>query len=209
MALPPEAEYPQEIRDQLTRRAKMALRKRMKAVRATIPPEAIAERSERIVQRVIALESYITAKNIALFVAMPHEVNLNALALHAHAAGKHVAVPVVMPEDPTLVFRSWMHGEKIYPLEKSAWGIEEPTEQSPVMPYDQIDVLMVAALGVGENGHRLGYGKGHYDRIIPRCTRAKSIVVAFDFQMLAEIPVFESDRACDIVVTDRHTIVIS
>jgi 5-formyltetrahydrofolate cyclo-ligase len=209
MSLPLDSEYSPDAIALLTHRAKAALRKRLKSIRAAVPADALAQRSARIVERVIALEYYQRAATVALFAAMPQEVHLDSLAEHAFAQHKHVVAPVVMATEPTLVFRTWMKQPERYALHKSDWGIREPTEQSPVVAYDEIDLLIVAALAVGENGHRLGYGKGHYDRIIPRCTRAKTIVVAFDFQMLAEIPVTERDRACDVVVTDERTIVIS
>ncbi len=209
MTLPPETEYPEEILFKLTMRAKTAMRGRLKALRAATPADAIATRSASIVERVKELAIYQSAKTIAMFVAMPQEVHLATLAEHARAQGKHVALPIVMQSEPSIVFRSWMHNEQVFALQKSSWGLQEPTETAPHVAYEDIDLVIVPALGVGENGHRIGYGKGHYDRVLPRCTRAKSVVVAFDFQLLAEIPVFESDRACDVVVTDRQTIIVS
>jgi len=63
----------------------------------------------------------------------------------------------------------------------------------------------VPALAVASSGHRLGYGSGFYDATLPDfCPPALSIVVAYDFQLLAELPVSAHDIACDIVVTDAR-----
>ncbi len=66
---------------------------------------------------------------------------------------------------------------------------------------------MVPALAVTDTDHRLGYGRGFYDVTLPDfCPPALSVVVAFDFQLLAELPVLEHDVACEVVVTDARVI---
>ena len=63
------------------------------------------------------------------------------------------------------------------------------------------------ALQVDDRGHRIGYGAGFYDRTLPRfAPPARAVVVAFDFQLIPEVPVTEGDVALDIVVTDERVI---
>jgi 5-formyltetrahydrofolate cyclo-ligase len=68
----------------------------------------------------------------------------------------------------------------------------------------------VPALAVSSAGHRLGYGVGFDDATLPDfCPPAASLIVAFDFQLLAELPTLDHDFACDLVVTDARTLAVS
>jgi 5-formyltetrahydrofolate cyclo-ligase len=67
----------------------------------------------------------------------------------------------------------------------------------------EVQVVVVPALAVASDGHRLGYGAGYYDATLPDlCPPARSIVVAFDFQRMMELPITPNDLRCDDIVTD-------
>ena len=73
-----------------------------------------------------------------------------------------------------------------------------------------MDFAVVPALTANRAGYRIGYGAGFYDRTLPRfAPPAFTIIVAFDFQLIAEVPVTDGDVGCDMVVTDRNTLRIA
>jgi len=204
MSLLPE--IPDELRDQLAFRAKRELRKRMRSLRAALPQSALQERSSLIAARVLELDAWKRAATVALFSSMPDEVQCEALVAAARASGKRVVLPVVVDDEPGLRFRlGWAEGRE-YPRAMSAFGIEEPTEESPLVAFDSIDLVLVPALALADNGQRIGYGRGYYDRTLPRCARARWVAVAFDFQMLAEVPTRSGDVAVHAIVTDKRVI---
>jgi 5-formyltetrahydrofolate cyclo-ligase len=200
MSLLPE--IPEELRDQLAFRAKRELRKRLRSVRAAMPAAAIEARSRSLCERIAAMDVFRRAETLALFASRSDEVQCASLEHLARASGKRVALPVVIDEEPGLRFRARWDGTREHPLETSAYGIEEPIAEAPEVPYEALDLIVVPALGVDDRGHRIGYGRGYYDRVLPRCTRAVRVAVAFEFQLLAEIPTRAGDVACDLVVTD-------
>jgi 5-formyltetrahydrofolate cyclo-ligase len=53
-------------------------------------------------------------------------------------------------------------------LELTKWGMTEPKHGEKVLP-DNIDAVIVPLLLFDDSGHRLGYGKGFYDRFLGRC----------------------------------------
>ena len=62
------------------------------------------------------------------------------------------------------------HLESIYyegpqQLQTSAWGIQEPRQGVPTPP-EKIDLVLVPLLAFDRRGHRVGYGKGYYDRLL-------------------------------------------
>jgi 5-formyltetrahydrofolate cyclo-ligase len=68
-------------------------------------------------------------------------------------------------------------------------------------------LVVVPALAVAATGHRLGYGGGFYDAMLPDfCPPAIAVVVAFDFQLVAELPAEPHDVQCGVIVTDARTL---
>ncbi len=187
-------------------RAKAALRKRYRSLRAAVPTAAAAARSQRIAERVMSLAPWHTAPTIALFRSLHDEVDTAALVADARQRGATVCLPVVVGDRPELELRVAWRGDASWPLKAGVWGIEEPVASAPVVPHGEVDLIVVPCLAVDPNGHRLGYGRGYYDRTLRLTTRAVSVAVAFDFQLIAEIPCEAHDVAVDWVVTDTRTL---
>jgi 5-formyltetrahydrofolate cyclo-ligase len=53
-------------------------------------------------------------------------------------------------------------------LELNTWGIPEPKEGIPT-PIDKIDAVLVPLLAFDMQGHRVGYGRGFYDKFLDQC----------------------------------------
>ncbi len=58
--------------------------------------------------------------------------------------------------------------EGVHQLEKNSWGILEPKQGIPT-PAEKIDLVLVPLLAFDRIGHRVGYGKGFYDRFLKDC----------------------------------------
>ncbi len=182
---------------------KAELRARMRAIRRAIPADARAARSAKIVDRVIALPAYAGASVVAAFEPLRCEVDLRALVARAVAEGKTVALPRVDLDAEEIVLHRWSPGD---PLEEGPFGLREPKTTAEVIDPARVELVLCPALAVDERGHRIGYGRGYYDRLLPRCTSAQACVVAFDFQLVAEVPSMPGDVPAAIVVTDARTL---
>lgn len=64
-------------------------------------------------------------------------------------------------------------------LARNDWCIPEPAEGEPVRP-DEMDVVIVPLVCADARGHRVGYGKGFYDRFLKKC-RPDCIKVGLSF----------------------------
>jgi 5-formyltetrahydrofolate cyclo-ligase len=63
-----------------------------------------------------------------------------------------------------------------------------------------IDVVLVPGVAFDAQGHRLGRGKGYYDRFLQSVSDIKKIGVCFDFQKVESVPAEAHDVVVDIVV---------
>ncbi len=182
-------------------RAKVALRQRARALRNSIPRDAVGERSARIAARIEALPGVGAAGAVALFwpIEGRNEVDLTGLDARLRARQKRIAYPSIDPDTRVMTFR---FVDDPAAMEERGLGFREPDPSAPEALA--LDVIVVPALQIDGRGHRIGYGAGFYDRTLPRfCPPAVSVGVAFSFQLIAEVPVTEGDVAVSLVVTDE------
>jgi 5-formyltetrahydrofolate cyclo-ligase len=201
--LKPEDELP--IRFQ----AKRELRKRLSNVRKLLPLDARREANAAICE---ALRPFLEgARTIALFRAIGSkgEIDLTPIHLEARAKGIRVAYPAIdtSPDDDVPIGEATMSFRFADSLAERGHGFEEPSEDAE--RAESLDVIVVPALAFDERGHRLGYGAGLYDRTLPRFPGAKTVGVAYDFQLLMEVPQTEGDVPVQRIVTDKRTIEVA
>ncbi len=117
--------------------------------------------------------------------------------------GTRVLVPVVTGATPL----DWC--EFPAPLRRGALGIDEPIGvRLGVRAISQVDAVLVPALAVGRDGHRLGRGGGHYDRtlalltaLVVKTAMPHRIAVVFDDEVLDAVPFDALDQRVSAVVT--------
>lgn len=134
------------------------------------------------------------AKTILLYYPLPDEVDVRPLIDTLVLQGKRVLLPkVISDSELTLhLYRSKAD------LVKGAFGIMEPTSEEISPNYiEDTAVAIVPGMAFDAKGHRLGRGKGYYDRLLSRIPYIYKVGVCFHFQILKDIP------------TDPHDIVMN
>lgn len=188
----------------IARTVKAELRKRMRGLRNTMPASACLARSARIVASLELLPELVAARHVAVFYPIEerHEVDLRVLDAALRERGVSVYYPSIDPVTRDMTFRLVTDLES---LEERGLGFREPADSAPVATT--LDVVVVPCLAADPTGYRLGYGAGFYDRTLPAfCPPAFAVAVAFDYQLLAEIPKSPLDVAVAAVVTDARTL---
>ncbi len=134
------------------------------------------------------------------------EVDLRALDVQARALGKAVYYPFV-ERSAQRVRTGFRFTHSCAELELGSERFAQPPESADEAKRGDIDLVIVPALAVASTGHRIGYGMGFYDATLPDvCPPARSLVVAYAFELLAELPFGPTDVACQLIVTDEHTL---
>lgn len=189
----------------LREHAKRELRSRMRSVRGVLPSAACAERSARAIAHLSELPEVKAARTIVGFSAIQKELDLAALLSEARAQGKRVGLPrVVQPEDgPALLDLLALNDE---PLVEGAFGVLEPPPSAPRIEEAGVDVILVPGLAFDAQGHRIGYGRAFYDRLLPTLPNAFRVGVGYDFQLVVELPVDPHDVPLHCIVTDARVL---
>ena len=184
---------------------KANLRPRMKSAVAALSDEERHEASGRACERLVGLEPFRHAAVVMLYMPLAREVDLTPLAIRCFQSGKTVCVPKV----------DWKR-QDMAPVEVTSFddhvmeiddhGLRSPRESRPILP-DLINLVVVPGLAFDVSGNRLGRGGGYYDRFLRRLRRsATRIGLAFDLQVIDQVPADDRDMSVDAVVTERRVI---
>ena len=185
--------------------AKKRLREKLRALRAALPESRVAERSALICERLLAHPSFANPAGVALFwpILKRREVDLRAVDVALRLRNVPVCYPFMERCKDGSLLTGFRFVNRVEQLTTAGGAFAQPPKSAPVALRGEVDIVVVPALAVTLDGHRLGYGSGFYDATLPDlCPPGKSVVVAFDFQRMVELPTEPHDLRCDFVVTD-------
>ena len=85
--------------------------------------------------------------------------------------------------------------------------LEPDPEKCKTLPVDCIDIAIIPGVAFDEKGARIGGGTGFYDRLIPDLPiTTRKVALAFEDQIIQQIPMESHDKYVDIIVTDKRII---
>ncbi len=184
--------------------AKQAIRKEVLEKRKAIDLWQKKDWDEKIVASIMAHPLYEKASAIMLYMAMPQEISVDLLVEVAISAGKKVGLPRVNRQAKRLHVHQFAKDDQLI---AGVYGIREPDAGAPEMHLSEFDLLIMPGLAFGENGERIGYGGGYYDRLIDQQDdRPFLLAVAYDWQLYPKLPVTPEDQRIDGVVTPTKVI---
>ena len=137
------------------------------------------------------------ADTVVAYYSLDDEVDTHGFIDELLADDKTVYLPRVISDDEMVLCRYAGPDS----LSKGAYGIMEPIGEP--MPADaHIDAVLVPGMAFDGKGHRLGRGKGYYDRFLSSLSRPlpQLLGVCFDFQKVETVPTEPFDFSVDVVV---------
>ncbi len=157
----------------------------LKAAAAQDPAGRRSAALRRLLAPLLRPEKPLT---VAVYAALPHEVDL--LPLLDEYPQHRFCFPRCGARHRMVFHRVTDPAAQLAP---AALGIPAPAEDLPVVAPQDFDLVLVPGLAFTEEGARLGYGGGYYDRFLPLCTHACIAAAAFAEQMLPHVPTDEHD----------------
>ena len=171
---------------------KKTLRQQIRALKKQHSPEELLIQSENILQKLSVHPRFLEAEKVMLYASLPDEVQtLDFIETWRHR--KTIILPTVV-------------GDDIIPVElaenvtfaEGDFHIPEPQNH----PYTgDFNLIVVPGMAFDSNGHRLGRGRGYYDRFLAQHPDVHTIGLCFDFQLLPEIPSEPHDRNIDEIIS--------
>jgi 5-formyltetrahydrofolate cyclo-ligase len=180
---------------------KRSLRQQMLARRRALSHGEWQAFSRSAQLQFLSLEEYVQAGCIALYAPAHNEIDTSLILADAVAADKRVLYPAVCGHE--MVLRQVTGLEC---LSRGCFGILEPCPTGDDHLADRVDLFVIPGVAFDCRGHRIGYGKGFYDRFLQHPGRTAHLVgLCHDFQVIeGDIPADSHDIRMEIIVTDRR-----
>jgi len=137
---------------------------------------------------------------ISIYWPLGDELDPLPLLRQLHASGHAMVLPVMLGAGKPLVFKRWQPGDQ---LQDAGFGTKEPLDDQPQLDPD---VILAPLLAFDQQGYRLGYGGGFYDRTLGQLRQHKQVKVfglAFAEQEVDLVVRGEYDQALDGMVTPK------
>ena len=148
----------------------------MKAKRKNLSSEYVIKNSEMICSKIINLDIYRKSRTLLCYIAMNNEADLGYLIESASSDGKQVFFPKVISHDTFVLDPE----ADIYP-----------------------DLIIVPAIAIDRNFHRLGYGRGYFDRYLKKAKNSHKLGVCLDEFLLDDVFPEIHDVALDTIITEK------
>ncbi len=178
---------------------KSQLRQDYRARRAALSEIAYRQKNQQLVERLLAAHDFAGTVHCFLPNERQREVDTWPIVRRLWTMpGVRVLAPRCGDTDNTLSHHDLCPET---PLENNRWGIPEPVGGQEC-PASSIDWVLVPLLAFDRRGHRVGYGKGFYDRFLAGCrSDARKIGLSLFAPVVAIDDIGSQDVALDAVVT--------
>ena len=184
---------------------KRQLRQTLLAARPALFAEPAAQRAPHAIRdRFLEAFTPAPATVVSAFWPMADELDMRPLLEALYARGCVCALPVVVKPRAPLVFRQWTPGDV---LTASAFGVAEPAAECAILAPA---IAVVPLLAFDDQGYRLGYGGGFYDRTLAQLRSSgapfTAVGVGLAGQRLPALPRETFDQPLDWVLTEQGII---
>lgn len=187
-------------------RGKDELRKRVLAARDALAKDEAkaAALSQAACERAAALPEVAHAATVLAFASFGSELETTPLLRWALESGKRLCLPRIAGPR---AMRALQVTDLERDLQPGRWDIREPRPELPEIPAAELDVVIVPGSIFDPAGGRCGYGGGFYDTYLP-LTRPGTprVALAFELQMVPEVPLEAHDLRVDAVVTEARVV---
>lgn len=182
---------------------KNELRVKIRAAVRSLLPEKRRSDSEKLCVVLRAQPFFQSARSILFFAPLPEEPDLWPLLNETLAGKKLVALPCF--DADTQVYQPRRVMDLHVEILSGKFGIREPSENCIAIPPNDLDLVLAPGVAFGLDGHRLGRGKGYYDRLLRNFSGSK-VGVAFDEQIVEVVPSEPNDVRMDLILTPTRSV---
>lgn len=193
--------------------AKNIIRKNILDKRKAVPSTTANEAAEKLCQNFLEFEKFFlpnkegfshkwSGKIIASYWPINSEIDPRPLMFYIKKNGGDLALPRIEQNDQkSMSFRQFFYEEK---LEITKFQTKSPPQNAPILIPDLILLPLVA---FDNNGTRLGYGKGYYDKTLQEIKKlnpkAYFLGLAFALQEVKFIPSEKHDVKLHALITEK------
>lgn len=167
---------------------------------------ASAENTREIENKLFEFANFLEANIVLLYINKPYEISTENILSQIYGFKKIVVLPGFDTAKREMKLMKVDHPET--ELIPGPRNIMEPDEnQCKLVPIESVDIAIVPGIAFDEKGGRIGSGEGYYDRLLPKLSiTTRKVALAFEDQIVPQIPVESHDKPVDIIITEKRII---
>lgn len=173
---------------------KKTLRRQIREQKRAMTQQEIISASQKLGELFAASELYRQAKTIYGYLPYNQEVRTVPMLQLALNEGKRVAVPKCYGDEMRFIYL-----DDLSQVESGYCGIPEPIADGPLAD-DPTALVLMPGLAFDEEGHRIGYGGGFYDKFLAAEPNHPTLALCYAFQMFPHLETEEFDIPVDCVL---------
>lgn len=187
---------------------KQLLRNELLNKRKLLSNKAILDKSNQIANRLKKFDKYQQSEKIMLYISTKYEVQTQKIIESAQKDNKKLYIPIIIKEKHNLIPSLVNDFNKELAL--GDLGIYQPKkEHIKEIPSKILDMIIIPGIGFTNKGNRLGRGGGYYDRFLKKLKEnCCTVALAFEIQIVKEIPLDKYDVPVDYIITEDRIIKI-
>lgn len=182
---------------------KNELRKSILSIRNNMDEKEMLFKSKQIIKKLTSLEEFAKSNTVFIYMSFKNEVETINLIKQMLLENKRVVIPYTDTKNTVLIPSEI---NSISDLKLSSFGYYEPDlEKVKKIKPHELDLIVTPGVVFDKSLNRIGFGKGYYDRILAlKRTDAKAIALAYEFQVLEEIPSELHDIKINMIITEKN-----
>jgi len=180
---------------------KNALREQVRTLVGELTKTQREEAAVEICARLIEQAAWKNASSVMLFSPLVDEPNVRPLLHSALSGDKLTALPRF--NAGTGHYEAAVVNDLAKDFIEGKFGILEPAPACKIADLKRLDLVLVPGVAFDWHGHRLGRGRGFYDRLLAEVS-GKTCGVAFDQQLVSTLPVEPHDVRLNCILTPSH-----
>lgn len=177
--------------------------------RRKMSEEEVVKCSKDIISQLTDLQVFKKSEKIMIYLSFNNEVDTYKLMDYCLNNGKKVIVPYCIKEERKII-PSEVRSPDVE-LKTNSLGFKEPNPESlREVETEDIDLVIVPGVVFDEEGNRVGFGGGYYDRFLKRLKNTTiTIAICYDYQLIDKVPVDELDIPVKCIITNKRIISIN
>ncbi len=192
-----------EIVENITKE-KNKIRSLFKNIRSNLPSNFVEKKSSIIYKKFLKIVNIKKFDSICVYVDFNNEVSTKNIINYAIKNNIKVSIPYIVDE-----YKMRLKYIKDYDKDinrNTKFGNGEPFDYCKDSSIREVSMFIIPALAFDEYCNRLGFGKGYYDNILKLNKKALRIGLAYDYQILPNIPKDNNDEILDIIISENKVI---
>ena len=183
---------------------KNKIRTLFKSIRSNLNSDFVEKKIAIIYRKFLRIVNLNKFDSICVYIDFNNEVSTKNIINYAIKNNIKVSIPYIVDE-----YKMKLKYIKDYDKDinrNTKFGNGEPFDYCKDSSIKEVSMFIIPALAFDEYCNRLGFGKGYYDNVLKLNKNALRIGLAYDYQILPNLPKNNNDEILDIIISENKVI---